>query len=472
MGTNKIDTTTLTSNRTAHWSKDYVEHLRAVHFALISTCVVLILLSVSRNKTEIEIAQDQNRQIEELLNGFHSSWFNDYVPAVIPKATPAFPRFQLQPLGADTLHFQHQNFSGAPEVVTIPVDFGNENWIITGPPSTAENNAPWGDPSSSLPRELSRRPTNLREFRVLWDNLANTSWSVNLPEQLSTEGYYDLDFQHPASGFNFEFIHTGKPAEMSMSLREWNDSEKKLLAALGLKETSSFVYSGKDEDAIPPGQSELDYPHGRTKFTIVLPVTSAARFPFDGQGALIAHTNPQWKWYHGTFDQSFHQLSKIVKNYETLPPKTIDDILASERERTGETFDAVGLKLPAEDMVRFGILLIVCVQLYLWVHLREKSLKLQDDDEGWEVAWIGVYQSRYAGALMFVSICLLPFLTAVVLSLRGLESSSSSMNYRSLPYWSLLAAGNAVVLALGLITWRQLANVHKVRSRSQQSGPH
>src|ERR1035438_2504717 len=256
MGTNKIDTTTLTSNRTAHWSKDYVEHLRAVHFALISTCVVLILLSVSRNKTEIEIAQDQNRQIEELLNGFHSSWFNDYVPAVIPKATPAFPRFQLQPLGADTLHFQHQNFSGAPEVVTIPVDFGNENWIITGPPSTAENNAPWGDPSSSLPRELSRRPTNLREFRVLWDNLANTSWSVNLPEQLSTEGYYDLDFQHPASGFNFEFIHTGKPAEMSMSLREWNDSEKKLLAALGLKETSSFVYSGKDEDAIPPGQSE------------------------------------------------------------------------------------------------------------------------------------------------------------------------------------------------------------------------
>jgi hypothetical protein len=455
------------ASRTAHWSKDYVEHLRAVHFALISVCVVLILLSLSRNRTEVEMAQAQNRQIEELLNDFHASWFNDYVAVLASNAkgrnvSKASLTFQLQPIGADTLQFQHRESPNSSQVETVPVRFDSDNWIITRPsnaPKTDpimrdfESRLLMGDFDSRLPPELSHKPINIHEFHVLWDALIGGDWQVNVPTRLSNSGYYDLEVYslRPTEQVKIEFVHTGKPPEMTMFPREWTDLEKRYLVRQGFKENSKFAYAGK-------------YRERRFKVNIILPVTATDSFPFDGQGALIAHTKPEWGWYHGTFDESFQQLSRIVKNYDTLSLKTIDDILASERERTGETFDAIGLKLPAEDIVRFGILMVLCVQAYLWVHLREKSSKLQDDDEGWEVAWIGVYQSRYARALMFASTCLLPFFAALVLGRKGLEVSSFSVNRMSLPYWLLLTVGSSLALGLGLVTWRQLPNVHKART--------
>src|ERR1039457_3541840 len=36
----------------AHWSTDYVEHLRTVHFTLVAVCVALIILSTARTQTE------------------------------------------------------------------------------------------------------------------------------------------------------------------------------------------------------------------------------------------------------------------------------------------------------------------------------------------------------------------------------------------------------------------------------------
>ena len=56
------------SQAPAHWSKDFVEHLRTIHFTLIALCVGLIVLASFPSKTEIQVAHEQVSEILEVVN--------------------------------------------------------------------------------------------------------------------------------------------------------------------------------------------------------------------------------------------------------------------------------------------------------------------------------------------------------------------------------------------------------------------
>jgi len=47
------------SSSDAHWSKDYIEHLRSVHFVLMVVAVTCIAVGISPNVVELENAQHQ-----------------------------------------------------------------------------------------------------------------------------------------------------------------------------------------------------------------------------------------------------------------------------------------------------------------------------------------------------------------------------------------------------------------------------
>jgi hypothetical protein len=53
-----------------HWSKDFVEHLRTVHFTLIALCVGLIVLASFPSRTEIQIAHEQASEILEVTKAW------------------------------------------------------------------------------------------------------------------------------------------------------------------------------------------------------------------------------------------------------------------------------------------------------------------------------------------------------------------------------------------------------------------
>ena len=59
------DMSTKRSNGVAHWSKDYVEHLRTVHFALMAVSVGLIALSLTHPTGKLQKALDQISEIQE-----------------------------------------------------------------------------------------------------------------------------------------------------------------------------------------------------------------------------------------------------------------------------------------------------------------------------------------------------------------------------------------------------------------------
>jgi hypothetical protein len=58
----------------AHWSKDFVEHLRTVHFALIAVSAGLILLVLSARKYDAIVALVQIEEIIDLQKQWSPQW--------------------------------------------------------------------------------------------------------------------------------------------------------------------------------------------------------------------------------------------------------------------------------------------------------------------------------------------------------------------------------------------------------------
>jgi hypothetical protein len=56
-----------------------------------------------------------------------------------------------------------------------------------------------------------------------------------------------------------------------------------------------------------------------------------------------------------------------------------------------------------------GAVIIVLIQLYFWLHLRELSLRANPDDAALTtVAWIGLYPGIYSGVISILTVCILP----------------------------------------------------------------
>ena len=60
-----------------HWSKDFVEHLRTVHFALIVTCVALIVIKTSGTESSYQKARDQIELVKQLIPEMNANAFAD-----------------------------------------------------------------------------------------------------------------------------------------------------------------------------------------------------------------------------------------------------------------------------------------------------------------------------------------------------------------------------------------------------------
>ncbi|HEV2731050.1 MAG TPA: hypothetical protein VGV15_13540, partial [Terriglobales bacterium] len=67
---------------------------------------------------------------------------------------------------------------------------------------------------------------------------------------------------------------------------------------------------------------------------------------------------------------------------------TVEHVLKNKPNESAESFEAFGIKVPSAVVMRFGILLVIAVQVYFLTHLIELSKRLSPTDPGWEVAWV------------------------------------------------------------------------------------
>ena len=55
-----------------HWSADFVEHIRTVHFALIAACIGLIGLVQFKKPLEVSTARSQLQEIKSAVDRWNS----------------------------------------------------------------------------------------------------------------------------------------------------------------------------------------------------------------------------------------------------------------------------------------------------------------------------------------------------------------------------------------------------------------
>jgi hypothetical protein len=140
-----------------HWSKDFVEHLRTVHFALVAVSVGLILL-LSRSSSP---ALGQIRQVIELRKQWPPEWLS-YIPEAETVHLKNFLHLPQKPLGDAWRISWRQS-----EQVCVTVDEkrpGNGSVVCLKFP--LHNCVGGGE-------EFFEFPTTLAEFRGWWAQLQN-----------------------------------------------------------------------------------------------------------------------------------------------------------------------------------------------------------------------------------------------------------------------------------------------------------
>jgi hypothetical protein len=413
-----------------HWSKDFVEHLRSVHFALIAVCVGAIVLAAARTQSEMSRAHEQLKQIHDVVK----TWGDGYL---------------LEPIAPTT---ENHNEDSQPQILAVDLPAGTVYLSIqfVGPKSFVRLNsdaARYAPPKTEKDKFLLNPPVSppqsLSEFQRLWDSTRSGA-TINTPIGLPTECLFKRtsqpwsELEHvPCRWLDTSNTHNAVKIEFKLAnANQILSGEHTLRETLDVRQIKPFDYF----------YTFYQWPESLREFRVALPVRSFQRGWFDAEGRLLGK-HPGW--HRGSFETEFRELATISKEYNTIDLDTAERILAAEERRSAESLDAFGMKFPAETVIRrgAGAIVILAVQFYLWAHLFEFRRKLRPSDEGWNVAWMGVYETRPARFMLYGSILLLPIAAILALGIRGLYIGDGP-RYTS---WVLLIATSTATLLLSIL---------------------
>jgi hypothetical protein len=455
----------------AHWSRDFVEHLRTVHFTLIALCVGLIVLASFPSKTDVQLAHEQVLEILRVINLWQPDLITNDIQQRQLKTIKEFDptnQFTFDKFGIETSNFVlviKATKSEPARVIRPRIDFSTDWTLKLDIPIELHHKNDANNSSNIMsPDETDiRAPSNLRLFGQLWDQLLS-------PGELQIPQIDKSCIAAYVSGLdNDKVIH----AQCDVQPQPGNDKDAlRPLHFYGVQESgqpvSRRLNSDKPKDILNymrriRGDSYFGYfaailDDGTGYSVVAMPSGSSYGSQIDGH-KLLTQLSPQWeKKYKLRFKDAFPELAAVESPFETADIASAERILQAEAKRTGEAFEAAGLKIPAEVAARCGVLLVLGVQLYLLIHLREFGNRL-DRDAGYEVAWIGVYFSRLARLMLMVSLLLLPATTVALLSIRGLR-----MTELKWLAWAALVASNTVSITLGYFIFKVLPEPMPLKS--------
>jgi hypothetical protein len=401
-----------------HWSKDFVEHLRTVHFALMAVSVGLLALALAHPIGRLGRALKQIQEIEKVfeldkrrpdhtVGENYSDWVGEWAEAQVNQAITAkriTVRIPLEQV------IQEHGEVVSPEFSCITPDGLrqydlNQEWVLIH--SSDEEKLDHAFLQTELPGEGVVVKTaalglpmdmKLEEFKRLWDFL-----------------HQHMDIVVPGSRDSRLFLWNGKHAQWD----EYKCEDKKAHTRI-----SAFLDIG------------LLFISLRTFNTV----------DFDGQGWFLSKIPTSRS---GRFVESFPELDEVSAGISNQGLDTVEHVLKNRPNESAESFEAFGIKVPSAVVMRFGILLVIAVQVYFLTHLVELSKRLSPTDPGWEVAWVGVYDHVVARLVYFCTIAVLPVLSIVVLGKRGLTQLPSPES------WVILVAVTVLALCLAFWIWRK-----------------
>jgi hypothetical protein len=377
--------------------KDFAEHLRNIHFSLVAVCIGLIVIISSPAPTQLNIAHQQLLDIIELQKRWNPAWLDETADK---EAEQIVAERQDRPM----LDAPSKSF---PKNVTIDDEplrlaFGFRNWIVESPEPSV--NLRFNPPPT--PAELSELqkqqhpvwlvPLTLTEFRRSWDFFEHPKMFV----AVGLTGHYFLQKPKSDVGSDWKYesyIDLPANAKITQTVR-MNFTDRKVLEAANPSLKRAYIgYILADENS---------------SLMLILPVAEVEH-DLDVQSVLINAASSHWR--HGKFETAFAELNDITSGLQDLDLSSLEKNVRKQAERSAESFAAFGIKFPIELAAAWGIPIVLVIQTYLLLHLREFR-SLGDQGKSKAVAWIALYDSLLAQLIFTTSALLLPVVTILLLS--------------------------------------------------------
>jgi hypothetical protein len=85
----------------------------------------------------------------------------------------------------------------------------------------------------------------------------------------------------------------------------------------------------------------------------------------------LIKVHPSNHWRDSAFSDSFYELDQATAGFQDLDFYHLKKILRVQQTNSKEVFTAFGVTFPSETTTRWGMLIILAIQLYFWLHLAE-----------------------------------------------------------------------------------------------------
>lgn len=337
---------------TSHDSKDFVEHLRTVHFSLMVVCLGLLVIALSPSPRAISTAIEQLNQIAEVTSD--ANWDKTRLQRTAERLVGNSPDC----IGSKSKPFDIMLG------VRFTVEIVGRNWVVSRLPSSASA-GPQGMNEDAFVVYSIAPPKNLAEFREVWD------WRSKI--------------YCPLSRGQYAWLWAVTEGLQRFPLKEMPATKDKSPIYLTLMRTGP----DPDEDKYPQIPEDFVYYDfgGDVHRRIGIQASGGGNIDIALRETLLLDF-PKYKWIKSDFKDAFYELNGATEGFQDLDFPHLRQILRQSEKNAKEVFEAFGVKFPIESTTRWGVIVILSIQLYLWLHMAEyRKRNIPPGD----IAWLGSY---------------------------------------------------------------------------------
>jgi hypothetical protein len=409
--------------------KDFIEHLRTIHFTLVAVCIGLLVIVLAGKTSRYRAASEQINDISDVAAKWNPLWVFEEATKVVEAKHKETPECAPSPKSMPR--------------IPPSLQFGR-TWTL--------------NPSNKLPVQLATNqfgieryeisaPTTLDAFRQYWESTFSLTCAVPTENVVLMGARPGDDFGKPIvwSSISFENKPNGLPVPYPMFLTL--KPKKSIFSGNLPKEVA------QDEYIFEVSGWNLPFPSpvGRN-LAPVAPIQYVARAKSIASGGtlalnqMLARKLEHKSWQSLNFHDQFREVDELTTGFQDLDFKHLRNILELQEKNSQEVFEAFGIKFPIESTTRWGLVIILAIQLYFLIHLIELKKK---DYSSPDIAWIGVYAGTLPKSLFFSTTVALPIAAVALLSVKvGLGLSHAG---------NITLGASAAILAtvLAVSSWRK-----------------
>jgi hypothetical protein len=313
---------------TMPWSKEYVEHLRTVHFTLVAVATGLIVLVLSAKRYDPVHALAQLEEVLKLKSQWSPAWIQrngDFEIQNLPDCDSFFrceyaysPKYlpEHELIREAALKNRFEGF-WADNGMLIRFELPSENWSQTSRPKGVH----WSPVSF---------PNTLAEFRQWWDDLAEIPYDITFPRAIASK--------------RGKILHNDDVIGELIETEKADGDAPKIAARFPLV----FIV---DESAKNFRYISLDDRNKNEVFGYDLPVTQVMHVVMSQQMVNARFQSMTL----GEFDTAFADLGAAALPYQNLQLARLESFLHDDASKGSEVFEALGLKVPADQITLWGL---------------------------------------------------------------------------------------------------------------------